>query len=258
MLAAQLATRFTHVTGLDPEASMVDAGLHPEGTDITYGVGVAEELGAAGIKDDSADLVIAGEAAHYFDHARAWPEIARVLRPNGTVAYIGYGRISFPGHEDANAAIAQLMDGDLNGCWSEPGWSISEGLYDRIPFPVAPAAPALDGLPDLSGGGHPLAAEIAEPAATGPEDAWDAHSAVRLKSGTTAGNWFLRETWDLHQIERIIRSWSAVKRYQDRNPADKEATPDVVGRTIAQLKPVFGDAPVEVAWPLVVLLIRRK
>jgi SAM-dependent methyltransferase len=45
--------------------------------------GSAEELP---LPDDSVDLVTAGQAFHWFDQDRALPEIARVLRPGGTLA----------------------------------------------------------------------------------------------------------------------------------------------------------------------------
>lgn len=154
-----------------------------------------------------------------------------------------------------------LMDGTLSPYWSEPGWSISEGLYDRIPFPVAPAAaPGLaEQLPDLEGDGHALNTEISEPAPTGdPDGAWDPATALRCKSGTTAGKWHLREHWTLAQVERCLRSWSSVKRYQDKNPGDLDGgQPDIVSRVIAQLEPIIGPE-FDVAWPLVVQFIRRK
>lgn len=68
--------------------SMVAAGLQPKDKVIQYGVGSAENLQAAGIPDDSVDMAVAGEAAHYFDHDKTWPELARVLKPAGTVAWV--------------------------------------------------------------------------------------------------------------------------------------------------------------------------
>ena len=45
----------------------------------------AEELPAA---DASYDVVVAAQAFHWFDHDRALPEIARVLRPGGQLALV--------------------------------------------------------------------------------------------------------------------------------------------------------------------------
>jgi SAM-dependent methyltransferase len=38
------------------------------------------------LPDRSVDVVVAGQAFHWFDHERALPEIARVLKPGGAVA----------------------------------------------------------------------------------------------------------------------------------------------------------------------------
>ncbi|MGH3444153.1 MAG: class I SAM-dependent methyltransferase [Nocardioidaceae bacterium] len=40
------------------------------------------------VRSRSAEVVVAGQAFHWFDHARALPEIARVLRPDGHVALV--------------------------------------------------------------------------------------------------------------------------------------------------------------------------
>lgn len=88
-MALELAKTFTDVTGLDPEDSMVSAGLQPEkGNRIRYASGTAEDLPAAGVPHDSVDLVVAGEAAHYFNHPASWPELAKALKPKGSVAYV--------------------------------------------------------------------------------------------------------------------------------------------------------------------------
>lgn len=84
-MALNLAERFDKVTGLDPSQKMVDVGLQSPRDNITYAVGDAEKTG---LPDQSVDLVIAGQAAHWFDHGKAWKELRRVLRPKGTVAYV--------------------------------------------------------------------------------------------------------------------------------------------------------------------------
>lgn len=90
-MALELAKRFTSVTGLDPEDSMVAAGLQPpsgSGAQIRYAKGTAEDLPACGVRENSVDLAVAGEAAHYFTHSRSWPQLARALKPKGSIAWI--------------------------------------------------------------------------------------------------------------------------------------------------------------------------
>lgn len=84
-MALNLAERFEQVTGLDPSKKMVAVGLQSPKNNITYAVGDAE---STGLEDQSVDLVIAGQAAHWFDHQKTWKELRRVLRPKGTVAYV--------------------------------------------------------------------------------------------------------------------------------------------------------------------------
>ena len=40
------------------------------------------------MRSRSVDVVVSGQAFHWFDHARALPEIARVLRPGGVIALV--------------------------------------------------------------------------------------------------------------------------------------------------------------------------
>jgi SAM-dependent methyltransferase len=48
-------------------------------------VGSAEQIP---LPDDAADVVVAGQAFHWFDHAATLPEIDRVLRPGGRLALV--------------------------------------------------------------------------------------------------------------------------------------------------------------------------
>lgn len=88
-MALELASRFKNVTGIDPEDSMVAAGLQPEsGNKIRYAKGTAEDLPAVGLGANSIDLAVAGEAAHYFTHENSWPQLAKALKPKGSIAWI--------------------------------------------------------------------------------------------------------------------------------------------------------------------------
>ena len=72
------------VHATDPDDAML-AKLRERLPDVPTSVAGAEELPAA---DASYDVVVAGQSFHWFDHERALPEIARVLRPGGHLALV--------------------------------------------------------------------------------------------------------------------------------------------------------------------------
>jgi len=83
-LTAGLIALGHRVTALDPAGGMLAqlrTGLPP----ARPVVAVAEALPLA---DASVDAVVAAQAYHWFDHARAIPEITRVLRPGGTLGLV--------------------------------------------------------------------------------------------------------------------------------------------------------------------------
>ncbi len=86
-LTAQLAAlrpdgRPAEVTAVEPDPDML-AELHRVLPGVHTAAGRAEAIPLA---DGSADAVLAGQAAHWFDLDRAIPEIARVLTPGGVFA----------------------------------------------------------------------------------------------------------------------------------------------------------------------------
>jgi SAM-dependent methyltransferase len=70
------------VVAVEPDDRM-RAQLSAVSPGVTALAGTAEELP---LPDRSVDAVVAGQAYHWFDAARALPEIARVLRPGGVFA----------------------------------------------------------------------------------------------------------------------------------------------------------------------------
>ncbi|MEV0675015.1 class I SAM-dependent methyltransferase [Actinosynnema sp. NPDC050436] len=70
------------VTAVEPDPAMVDE-LRRAVPGVRVLPGRAEEIP---LPDGSVDVVLAGNALHWFDMAVAGPEIARVLAPGGTLA----------------------------------------------------------------------------------------------------------------------------------------------------------------------------
>ncbi|HEX4434109.1 MAG TPA: class I SAM-dependent methyltransferase [Acidimicrobiales bacterium] len=87
LLTRLLADRVAHVTAVEPDERMravlaaADPGVHVL-------PGQAEEIPA---ESSSVDVVIAQSAWHWVDEARAVPEVARVLRPQGRLSLVWTG-----------------------------------------------------------------------------------------------------------------------------------------------------------------------
>jgi SAM-dependent methyltransferase len=79
-LTRELARRFTNVLAVEPDDGM--RALIEVGTVLA---GTAE---AIPLEDERVDCVFVGEAFHWFEPARAIPEIARVLVPGGGLAIV--------------------------------------------------------------------------------------------------------------------------------------------------------------------------
>jgi SAM-dependent methyltransferase len=82
-LSAVAAALGHDVVAVDPSAEMLAMCSRLPG--VVTMVGAAESIPLA---HGSVDAVIVGQAFHWFEHARALPEIARVLRPNGVLGLL--------------------------------------------------------------------------------------------------------------------------------------------------------------------------
>jgi len=86
-LTRVLARRYARVIAVEPLDGM-RAILERVVRDVEALPGSAERIP---LDDASVDAVFAAQAFHWFDHARAIPEIARVLRPGGVLAIVWNG-----------------------------------------------------------------------------------------------------------------------------------------------------------------------
>ncbi len=76
---------------------------------ITIQQGYSNDL--AFLRDGSVDCVVAGQAAHWFDYAKTWPELARVVKPRGTVAFWGYKDQVIVSHPNTMAIFNKFIYG---------------------------------------------------------------------------------------------------------------------------------------------------
>lgn len=77
------------------------------------------------LKDGEVDMVVAGQAAHWFDYAKLWPEMSRLVRKGGTVAFWGYKDPVLVDYPRASEILQRNMYGDdpetFGPYWSMPG-----------------------------------------------------------------------------------------------------------------------------------------
>jgi ubiquinone/menaquinone biosynthesis C-methylase UbiE len=90
-----------HVFGIDPFSSMVKWGpsIAPG---AHFLAGRAESLP---FRSASFDLITAAGSLNYADPARAFPELRRVLAPNGTLVIYDFSQADFPYERPADGAL---------------------------------------------------------------------------------------------------------------------------------------------------------
>jgi len=125
------------VHATDPDPAML-AVLRRHLPDVPTSESGAEEIP---LPDRSVDVVVAGQSFHWFDHERALPEIARVLRPGGYLALawnvrderipwvrkLGRALGAEAAVEDASSADA-VVQSDLFGFVDEKTFSFWQGV----------------------------------------------------------------------------------------------------------------------------------
>ncbi len=129
ILSRQLRALGHEVIAVEPDERMRDR-LTAVSPGVTVLAGSAEHIP---LTDRSVDAVVAGQAYHWFDAARAHPEIARVLRPGGVFAALW---------NDPDPLVrwtvrfAELIDGSLaaGGALPDPDFGERFGPVERARF----------------------------------------------------------------------------------------------------------------------------
>ncbi|CAG8960996.1 hypothetical protein HYFRA_00002535 [Hymenoscyphus fraxineus] len=135
LISRSLSPSFKSVLGTDPSPGMIaqaKSSTPPHISNIQFREASAENLGF--IEDGSLDMVVAGQAAHWFDFTKAWRELGRKVRKGGTVGFWGYVDNVFV---DYPAAFGVLMEycyaeGRMGPFWEKPGRNILRDRYRDI------------------------------------------------------------------------------------------------------------------------------
>jgi SAM-dependent methyltransferase len=125
--AIMLAPHFGRVFAVDPSQEQIRNAI--PGDNIEYRIAPAEQTGLA---DGSVDLVVAGQALHWFDFDRFYREVERVARPGGIFAAFTYGLISLG--EEVDHVIEKFYHHTLATYWPPERSHVDSG-YQTIPFP---------------------------------------------------------------------------------------------------------------------------
>jgi SAM-dependent methyltransferase len=166
-LSTLLAERFAHVYATDASAKQIENAVpHPQ---VHYGCAPAE---TSGLDDQAADLIVAAQAAHWFDLPGFYREVQRVGRSGSVIALVSYGIVKVDEYLDS---IIGRFYWDVIGPYWPPERKHVEDGYRSLNFPFteiqAPdmAMSASWTLQDFIGYVHTWSAVAAMERTIGPE-----------------------------------------------------------------------------------------
>ncbi|KIM80188.1 hypothetical protein PILCRDRAFT_73389 [Piloderma croceum F 1598] len=244
---------FKRVVGVDPSAKMVDAARElavsnaqstnsETETKFSYVQGNAENLSF--LEDGSVDLIIAAQAAHWFDWSKMWPEAARILRKHGSAAFWIYSEFRVANHPSLTPLITEYAQGSdpessLGPHWQQPGRSILENHLVQVPS-------ATEVLPNKF-------TDFERVFFTGTRDYYPSLPSTRPV--------ILRKKMTWTDLQQYLRTWSSLHTYHERYPDDlKRPDGDIAVRLWESLKNEAGakdQDTVDIEWPVALILVRR-
>lgn len=150
--ARGFAPHFHTTIGLDPSPNMIitarELTTEPAANNesskqstIRFDVSAAEELGAnlnPPVAEHSVDLLVAANAAHWFDMPRFWEAAKRAVKPGGTVALwtTGEGAIApeTPNAVKIQAALDRYVTEHLEPYYEQGNW-LTKDRYASLKMP---------------------------------------------------------------------------------------------------------------------------
>ncbi|KAJ7890480.1 hypothetical protein B0H14DRAFT_2432726 [Mycena olivaceomarginata] len=241
---------FTRITGVDPSPQMIEkavahaATLGPLGASLKFVQSPAENLKF--LDDRSVDMVVAAQAAHWFDWNRLWPELSRVLRHGGTVAFWVYSEFRLPQYPHLTPLITEYAQGTDPATSLGPHWEPGRRILNNHLLDIDAPPTGWDDLTRVffTGEHYP---DLPQP-----------HLLPIMRKTMT---------WGGAGLHGYLRTFSALNRFHESFPEDLEhAEGDIATRFLKQLMAAAevpegpeGEArEVEVEWPLALVVARKE
>ena len=248
VVARALASRFTQVIGTDPSSGMIEQARSSisklEYSNVSFSTSSAEHLPF--LKTESVDLIVAGQAAHWFDATRLWPEMNRVVRKNGSLAFWGYKDPVFTDFPNATKVLDDYAYGKsedtLGPYWSQPGRGKVQNKFRDI-----------------------------QP----PETEWNDVQRIEYEPGTKGprtgeGTLFLSRRTAIGDCLRYVRTWSSFSSWQeshlDQTSREQGGQGDIVDEMFDKMREAeptwqvknWLEMDVEMEWGSGLLMARRR
>ncbi|KAI5366287.1 Putative methyltransferase type 11, S-adenosyl-L-methionine-dependent methyltransferase [Septoria linicola] len=243
-----LARRFDRVIGTDPSAGMVSQAQKSiaeyTGTmklNLSFQQASAEH--SPSIQDGEVDCVTAAQAAHWFDYPKLWPELKRITRKGGTVAFWGYKDHVFPDFPAASEIMQDYAYNShpdrLGSYWPQPGRSY---VQDKL--------------------------RVIQP----PEADWEDVQRVEYEPGLKGaesgeGTLFMKRTVTVGECKEYVRTWSSYHGWKETHPGEEARSKGGEGDVVDQIfdemavtEKHFGaeENEVYIEWGSALVMARRK
>jgi SAM-dependent methyltransferase len=189
-LSTLLAERFAQVNATDASAKQIENAIpHAK---VRYACAPAE---ASGLGDHVADLIVAAQAAHWFDLPAFYREVQRVGHPESVISLVSYGIVKVD--EQLDPMIGRFYWDVLGPYWPPERKLVEEG-YRSLDFPFREIQ-----APDMA-----MSAAWTLPDFLGYLKTWSSVNAMENAIGPEPREQFSRElgdAWGPAELRRTIR-----------------------------------------------------
>jgi ubiquinone/menaquinone biosynthesis C-methylase UbiE len=212
----ELVDHFDKVIGVDGSAVMIQSATqHPK---IEYIVGDCLEIP---VPDHSVDLLVIGQAIHWFPIPKFWTEVKRVVKPGGTFGFWGYSNTISNKFPIITEFIWEFTTVTTGKYWDQGRKKLDElhqSYLEDIPF---------DNVQARLFFAHPKV-ELTEKA----KKICDKNPGFVTNDLPDSG--FVTPILNLAQLKNYMKTWSGYHNYLKNNPGAEDPVDVMINRIIME------------------------